>query len=68
MDQRSICLFLAMKQLLTQAISNELGAVLASDAIGCSTVINYLVNDPRPKNHGYHCMESIGISIDRGTS
>jgi hypothetical protein len=24
--------------------------------------------DPRPENHGYDCMESIGIALDRGTS
>jgi hypothetical protein len=24
--------------------------------------------NPRPENHGYHCMESIGISLDRSTS
>jgi hypothetical protein len=42
MDQRSICLFLAMKQLSAQAICRELVAVLGPDAIGYSTVINYL--------------------------
>jgi hypothetical protein len=42
MDQRSICLFLAMKRLSAQAISNELVAVLGRDAIGYSTVTNYL--------------------------
>jgi ABC-type multidrug transport system ATPase subunit len=35
-------LFLAMKQLSAQAIDNELVAVLGPDAIGSSTVINYL--------------------------
>jgi hypothetical protein len=34
MDQRSICLFLAMKRLSAQAIDNELVAVLGLDAIG----------------------------------
>jgi hypothetical protein len=42
MDQRSICLFLAMKGLSGQAIYNELAAVLGPDAIGYSTVTNYL--------------------------
>jgi hypothetical protein len=34
MDQRSICLFLAMKRLSAQTIDNELVAVLGPDAIG----------------------------------
>jgi hypothetical protein len=42
MDQQSICLFLAMKRLSAQAIYNELVAVLSPDAIGSSTVTNYL--------------------------
>jgi hypothetical protein len=42
MDQRLICLFFAMKRLLAQAIDNELAAVLFPDAIGYSTVTNYL--------------------------
>jgi hypothetical protein len=42
MDQRLICLFLAMKRLSAEAISNELVAVIGSDAIGSSTVTNYL--------------------------
>jgi hypothetical protein len=42
MDLRSICLFLAMKRLSAQAIDNELVAVLRPDAIGYSTVTNYL--------------------------
>jgi hypothetical protein len=42
MDQRSIYLFLAMKRPLAQAIDNEPVAVLGPDAIGSSTVINYL--------------------------
>jgi methyl coenzyme M reductase subunit C len=42
MDQRSICLFLAMKRLSGQAIYSELVAVLGPDAIGHSTVTNYL--------------------------
>jgi hypothetical protein len=41
-DQRSICLFLAMKRLSAQAIYNELVAVLGPDAVGYSTVTNYL--------------------------
>jgi transcriptional regulator of acetoin/glycerol metabolism len=48
MDQRSICLFLAIKQLLAQAIDNELVAVLGPDAIGYSTVTNYLRHFPSP--------------------
>jgi hypothetical protein len=42
MDQRSICMFLAMKQLLAQAIHSKLVAVLGPDAIAYSTVIKYL--------------------------
>jgi hypothetical protein len=42
MDQRSICLFFAMKRLSAQAIYNELVAVLGPDAIGHPTVTNYL--------------------------
>jgi histone-lysine N-methyltransferase SETMAR len=42
MDQRSICLFLAMKRLSAQAIDNELVAVLGPDTVGYSTVTNYL--------------------------
>jgi hypothetical protein len=42
MDQRSICLFLAMKRLSAQAIDKELIAVLGPDTIAYSTVINYL--------------------------
>jgi hypothetical protein len=42
MDQRSICLFLAMKRLSAQTIYNELVAVLDPDTIGYSTVTNYL--------------------------
>jgi hypothetical protein len=42
MDQRSICLFPAMKRLSAQAIYNELIAMLSPDAIGYSTVTNYL--------------------------
>jgi hypothetical protein len=42
MDQRSICFYLAMKRLSAQAISHELVAVLSPDAIGYSTVTNYL--------------------------
>jgi hypothetical protein len=41
-DQRSICLFLAMKRLSAQATYNELVAVLGPDAIGYSAVTNYL--------------------------
>jgi hypothetical protein len=40
MDQRSICLFLAMKRLSAQAIDNKLVAVLGPDAIAYSTVTN----------------------------
>jgi hypothetical protein len=42
MDQRSICLFFATKRLSAQAPSNELVAVLGPNAIGYSTVTNYL--------------------------
>jgi hypothetical protein len=33
MDQRPICLFLALKELSTRAVDNELTAVLGADAI-----------------------------------
>jgi hypothetical protein len=42
MDQRSICLFLVVKRLSAQAISNELVAVLGPDGTGYSTVTTYL--------------------------
>jgi hypothetical protein len=42
MDQRSICLFLAMKGLSSRDVHNELIAVLGSDAIAYSTVTSYL--------------------------
>jgi hypothetical protein len=42
MDQRSICLFLAIKRLPTRAIYNELVAVLGPDAIGYSTATTCL--------------------------
>jgi hypothetical protein len=42
MSQRSICLFFAVKRLSAQVIDNELVAVLSPDAIGYSTVTNYL--------------------------
>jgi hypothetical protein len=38
MDQRSICLFLALKGLSARAIDNELTAALGADAIACSAV------------------------------
>jgi hypothetical protein len=42
MDQRLLCLFLAMKRRSAQAIDNELVAVLGPDAISSSTVTSYL--------------------------
>jgi hypothetical protein len=42
MDQRLICLFLAMKRFSAQAIYTELVAVLGPNAIGYSTVTDYL--------------------------
>jgi hypothetical protein len=45
MGQRSICLFLAIKGLLAEAISSELAAVLGPDAIEYSTV----TKDPRQR-------------------
>jgi hypothetical protein len=42
MDQRSICLFLALKGLSTRAIDNEFTAVLGADAIAYSTIARYL--------------------------
>jgi hypothetical protein len=41
MDQRVICLFLALKGLSTRAIHGELGAVLGLDAVAYSTVTKY---------------------------
>jgi hypothetical protein len=42
MEQRSVCLFLAVKGLLVRAIHDELAAVLGPDAIAYSTVTKYL--------------------------
>jgi hypothetical protein len=42
MDQRSICLFLVLKGLSARAVSNELTAVLGTDAIASSTGTKYL--------------------------
>jgi hypothetical protein len=42
MDQRSICLFLALKGLSARAVSNELIAILGADAIAYSTVTKRL--------------------------
>jgi hypothetical protein len=42
MDQRSVCLFLALKGLSAQAVDNELAAVLGANAIAYSTVTKYL--------------------------
>ena len=42
MDQRSICVFLAMKELSAQAVHEELVAVLGPDAVAYSTVTKYL--------------------------
>jgi hypothetical protein len=42
MNQRPICLFLAIKGLPAQAIHNELVAVLGADALAYSTVTNSL--------------------------
>jgi hypothetical protein len=42
MDQRSPCLFLALKRLSTRAVSNELTAVLGPDATAYSAVTKYL--------------------------
>jgi hypothetical protein len=72
MDQRSICLFLAMKRFSAQAIHNELVVVLGPDVTGYSTVTNYLRQRHFPSTlretaeeplHGIHW-----ISLDRGTS
>jgi hypothetical protein len=61
-----------MKQLLAQAISNELVAVLGPDVIGYSTVTNYLCQWHFPstlrETPTNHCMESTGMSLDCGTS
>jgi hypothetical protein len=42
MDQRSICLFLALKGLSTRAVYDELTVVLGAAAIAYSTVTKYL--------------------------
>jgi hypothetical protein len=42
MDQRSVWLFLALKELSAWAVDNELSAVLGADAIAYSTVTKYL--------------------------
>jgi hypothetical protein len=41
MDQRSICVFLAIKGVSAQAIHSELVAMLGSDAIASSTATKY---------------------------
>jgi hypothetical protein len=38
MDQRSLCLFLALKGLSARAVSNELTAIFGADSITYSTV------------------------------
>jgi hypothetical protein len=56
MDQRSICLFLAMKGLSAREVDNELVAVLGLDAIAYSTVTKclrqrqFLVIFPEPSD------------------
>jgi hypothetical protein len=42
MDQRLVCLFLALKELSARAVSDELTAALGADAIAYSTVAKYL--------------------------
>jgi hypothetical protein len=42
MDQRSICLLLALKGPSAPAVYNELTAALGADAITCSTITKYL--------------------------
>jgi hypothetical protein len=42
MDQRSICLFFAMKGLSVRDVPNKLVAVLGPDTIAYSTVTSYL--------------------------
>jgi hypothetical protein len=42
MDERSICLFLALKGLSVQAVYSEHAAVPGGDAIADSTVTKYL--------------------------
>jgi hypothetical protein len=42
MDQRSICLFLAMKRLSARDVHHELVALLSPDAIAYSIVTSYL--------------------------
>jgi hypothetical protein len=39
MDQRSICLFLALKRLSARPVDNELTVVLGADAIAYSIII-----------------------------
>jgi hypothetical protein len=42
MDQRSICLFLALKGLSALAVDNKLPAVFGADEIADSTITKYL--------------------------
>jgi hypothetical protein len=42
MNQRSICLFVALKELSARAVDSELIALLGGDAIAYSTVTKYL--------------------------
>jgi hypothetical protein len=46
MDQQSICLFLAMKELSAEEIHNELVTVVGLDVIGDSVVARYFAAVP----------------------
>jgi hypothetical protein len=64
MDQRSICLFLAMKRLSAREVHNELVAVLGLDAIGYSTVTRYLRQRQVPASSPGPCDEPPMTIID----
>jgi hypothetical protein len=76
MDQRSICLFLALKELSAWAVDNKLTVVLGAEAIAYSTITEYLrqrqftsilVDDPENDYLGYTgTKERLGIANIRG--
>jgi hypothetical protein len=59
MDQKSICLFLALKELSAPAVYNEFTIVFGADAIAYSTITKYLRQRQFP---------SILVDPPRGTS
>jgi hypothetical protein len=65
MDQRSICLFLALKELSAWAVDNEFTAVLGADVIACSTVTKYLCQRQFTSILVDHPEEPVTVVIDQ---